>query len=378
MKKIALSLAVSSLLASSAHATLINKENPTGLKVGVSVDLLGSFGEAAPVTDKGRFFLREAEISFLAPIDQTFEGVLSLAAHREGEIDSTTGIETSEMHIGIHEAYISTSKLIPRSRIRLGQFFLGIGRLNQFHRHDWPFVSAPRIHEELFGDEGILDQGLEYSFLAPTDFYLDFTLGITNGWGFGKGEGLEYRPKMNTHYARVATYLDAGEGSGALIGLNYLSNTGLNLVDEAGPTYASRKNTHFGLDATYKVKEGKSTKFLFQSEFWQRKITQTDFEEGKVTKGFYLYPEMGLGETMAFGVRFDFTKNHNYQDMATGEDVNENIIAYVPTLTYKPSEFSSFRVAYTKETNTRTKEEDLWKAEIQSVFILGTHPAHDF
>lgn len=378
MKKIILSFAVSAFFASSAHAVIINRENPTGLKVGVAVDLIGSFGEAAPATDKGRFFLREAEVNFLAPIDQMFEGVLSVAAHREGEIDAATGIETAETHVEIHEAYISTSKLIPRSRIRLGQFFLGIGRLNQFHRHDWSFASAPRIHEELFGEEAMIDQGLEYSFLAPTDFYLDFTVGITNGWGFGKNEGKEYRPKVGTHYARVATYLDAGEGSGALFGLNYLSNTGLNLVDESGPTYASRKNTYFGIDATYKVKEGRNSKFLFQSEFWQRKITQTDYEEGKITKGFYLYPEMGLGETLAFGLRFDFMKNNNYADVTTGEDVNENIIAYVPTLTYKPSEFSSFRAAYTKEVNTRTKEEDQWKAEIQTVFILGTHPAHDF
>lgn len=378
MKKIVSTLSFLALLSGSAHAALINKENPTGLKVGVSVDLLGTFGKGAVATDKDRFYLREAEVNFLASIDQTFEGVLSLAAHREAEIDSSTGIETVETHVEIHEAYISSSKLIPRSRIRLGQFFLGIGRLNQFHRHDWPFVSAPRIHEELFGEEALIDQGLEYSFLAPTDFYLDFTIGLTNGWGFGKEEGKQYRPKVNTHYARVATYLDAGEGSGALFGLNYLSNTGLNLVDDSGPTYSSRKNTYFGIDATYKVKEGKGTKFLFQSEFWQRKITQTDYEAGKVTKGFYLYPEMGIGETLAFGVRFDFTKNNHYLDATTSEDVNENIIAYVPTLTYKPSEFSSFRAAYTKETNTRTKEEGQWKAEIQSVFILGTHPAHDF
>jgi len=372
-----LALLASAFLTSAAYAELVEVTNPTGLKIGANVDLLGSTGQGTPAPDRDRFFLREAELTFLAPIDHLFDGVLSVAAHRETEIDPATNVETSELGLEIHEAYIGSTKLIPRSRFRLGQFFLGIGRLNQFHRHDWPFITAPRIHEDLFGEEALMDQGLEYSFLIPTDFYLDLTVGLTNGWGFGKEEGQQYRPKVNTHYARLATYADLGEAGGLQVGLNYLGNKGLNQVDDT-PTFDSRKNVYLGLDATYKLKESKLLKFLFQSEFWQRRITKATVDDGKLTRGFYLYPQYGISEEVSFGVRFDFEKNGHFSDPVTLERVNENIWSYVPTLTYKPSEFSTFRAAYSKETNTWAKAGKPWKAEIQSTFILGTHPAHDF
>lgn len=375
-RRIALWSLFFSLIAVSAQGQLEERTNPTGLKLGVNVDLLGVTGPAAPGTDRDRFFLREAEFTFLAPIDHLFDGVLTIAAHREGEVDAN-GIETAHHHIDIHEAYIGSTKLIPRSRFRLGQFFLSVGRLNQFHRHDWPFVSAPRIHKDLFGEEALIDQGLEYAFLFPTDFFLDLTLGLTNGWGFAKEEGRQYRPKVNTHYARLATYAGLGESGGLQLGLNYLGNHGLNLIDDT-PTYDSRKNTYFGLDATYKLKESKYLRLLVQTEFWQRKITRASVDNGKLTRGLYLYSQYGLTENISFGVRLDFMKNDHYTDAATLTAVNENIWAVVPTLTYKPSEFSTFRAAYTKETHTWTKSKDDWKFELQSTFVLGTHPAHDF
>ena len=128
-----------------------------------------------------------------APIDQTFNGVLSFAAHRE----------EGETVAEVHEAYLSTSNLIPRSTIRVGQFFLGVGRLNRFHRHEWSVIFAPHVQENFFGEEGALDSGVEYSWLAPLPFYLETTVGLTNGFTYGHAHNEGEKPRKPTHYARA-------------------------------------------------------------------------------------------------------------------------------------------------------------------------------
>jgi MFS family permease len=106
---------------------------------------------------------------------------------------------------------------------------LGVGRLNQIHRHDWPFISAPRIHRELFGAESAIDSGFEVGSLLPSSFYLDLTAGVTSGFKFGHSHSDGARPNVPTHYLRAATYNELPRGGGMQTGLNFLSRT---LTDE--------------------------------------------------------------------------------------------------------------------------------------------------
>ena len=109
-----------------------------GLKTTVAVDLVGSFPleeETAAVQYQSNesFKLRSAEFGFYAPIDPRFDGVLSFAAHPEGS--------QAYGQPEVHEAYVSTNKIVDGMRFKLGQFFLGVGRINQVHQHDWPFIT---------------------------------------------------------------------------------------------------------------------------------------------------------------------------------------------------------------------------------------------
>src|SRR3989338_6739695 len=125
-------------------------EDGSGLKVSAAVDIVGSVKTRKKSSGEDRIDVREAELLLTGPIDHRFDGLLSLAAHREN------GVARAE----VHEAFISSSKLVPRSRIKVGQYFLGIGRLNRIHRHEWNFISAPEVHQRFFGSEGLLDTGL--------------------------------------------------------------------------------------------------------------------------------------------------------------------------------------------------------------------------
>src|SRR5690606_7614345 len=86
------------------------------------------------------------------------------------------------------------------------------------HRHDWPFISAPKVHSEFFDQEGVADSGLEYSVLLPTPFFLDLTLGATNGWTYGHAHTEGTKPRQPNQYVRLATYTDLPAKGGMEVG----------------------------------------------------------------------------------------------------------------------------------------------------------------
>ena len=333
-------------------------DDGSGLKTSAAVDMVGTFRGDKESTADDSFIVREAEILLTAPIDQTFNGLLSFAAHREG------GFAVAE----VHEAYISSSKLIPRSNIRVGQFFLGVGRLNRFHRHEWPTIFAPKVHEEFLGKEGALDSGIEYSYLAPLPFYLDTTLGVTNGWTYGHSHNEGEKPKKPTHYARVASFLELPGNGGAQVALNYLSRTDAQ----------DNEMTLNGLDFTAKWRDAGVLNLLLQGELWHRKQKPKD-AAAENTLGAYVMPQYAIDSQIFVGLLVEYYSVLSLKD-AIGNAVDNSNIGFVPTLTYKASEFSSLRLAYNRSTSHRADQDDKveQRLELQATFMIGAHPAHDF
>lgn len=348
MKKLVWALGL--LLAFSSFAD----QKGTGLDISASVDGVGQFGPEGT----NRIDVREAEFLLFAPIDHLFDGQVSFSAHTE-----TTGLFAE-----VHEAYLASSKLIPRSRFRIGQFFLGFGRLNQFHRHDWPFTTAPKVHSTFFAAEAAKDTGIEYSWLTPLPFYLDLTVGITNGWVFGHAHTLGTKPYFPTHYLRALTYFDLPGKGGLQTGLNYVGRK-----NDQGTS-----STYLGLDATAKWREAQVLKLLIQSEFWLR-LERPKAGTNVDTFGFYIHPEYALGENFFAGLRFDYLTTTSLA-FATGGKVSNFHAGLMPQITWRPSEFSTVRLSYTYRAEYLGTRYIAYERflELQTVFILGAHPAHDF
>jgi hypothetical protein len=334
------------------------------LNVSAAVDIV------APVSDneseENKLKVRSAEIMFFAPVDHHFDGVLNIAGHdHEGEFE-----------FDLHEAYISSSKLIPQSRFKAGKFFLNIGRLNSFHQHDWPFVTAPKVHREFLSPgsstleaEGASDTGLEYSWLLPTERFIEITAGVTNGYCFGHCHSAGEKPPYPLHYIHPTTFFEWGTGKGLLLGFSYLGRKSALDV----------KTDLFGIDATYKQKEGKFLKWLVQSEvYFQNERDATGDKTKKI--GAYVYPQYGFTQNVFLGLRLDAFSHLNLEFESTGGSRKNLDYAIVPNLTYKSSEFATFRLAYSYEVNTLKGESDTKEQmlQMQAIFILGAHPAHDF
>lgn len=334
------------------------KADNGGLQISISGDLVGEIGLSEDSGAENRLEVREAELIFYAPVNHLFDAMLSGAAHYE---EGSSFFET-------HEAYIGSSKLIPRSRFKLGQFFLGFGRLNRIHRHDWPFISSPKVHEEFFDEEGVIDSGGEYSVLFPTQIYLDLTVGLTSGYTFGHTHNEGRKPAVPTHYARLATFFEFTDQWGTETGLNFVRRKDGNGVEF----------NIFGLDLTSKIRHGKTLKFLLQSEVWFRHLISAS---GTVTEslGAYLYPQYGFNEWLQLGSRFDFFTNLNQQD-ATGASEGNLSFAWEPTITLRSGEFATFRAAYQYKSEILNGEIESAESAFlfQAVFIIGSHPAHEF
>lgn len=330
----------------------------TGLQISIAGDLVAEQGFTKDSKAQEKLSARALELMFYAPVDHRFDAVASATAHDE----------QGEVIFEIHEAYIASSKLIPRGRFRIGKFFPAFGRLQRFHQHDWPFISAPEVHTRFFDQEGIIDDGAELSYLLPTPIYLEWTGGVTSGWTFGHTHDEGEKPKTPTHFSRLASYMDLGRFGDAEIGLNYVGRT-------------SAENTEmkiFGLDFVAKKRHGRTLTYLLQSETWLREETRENSETERIL-GSYLYTQYGFNPNWQLGLRLDALTVLS-QENALGDKEDNLNFAWVPTLTYRSSEFALFRLAYNDKrdsVNSKTINRDRY-LQLQIVFILGAHPAHTF
>lgn len=304
-------------------------------------------------SEASKLDIRSVEILLHGPLDSTFDGMVNFAAHNED----------GEYKLAVHEAYLSSSKLIPSSRFKIGKFFLGIGHLNQHHQHDWAFTSAPRVYEEFFGEEALIDSGAEYSILLPFASFWEITLGVTNGYSFVHEHNEETahaldKPHVPTHYIHPVTVVDFGELGALQWGPNYLGRT-----DSVGI-----QTQLYGFDFVFKNPDEKDSGFLLQSEIWYRnqsgaaRSTQEDV-------GAYLFTQLPVSDRLAAGARIDLFKDLSKTFVSDGTRQDNLNYALVPTLTYKHSEHTTFRASYSYDIQTNESEANHLNQKIELQFI---------
>lgn len=338
-----------------ATASLTSDLNATAA-LDLSLPLLNERG-----TDEGfQVIPRSAELMFHGPVDHLFDGMVSFGGHTE----------EGEFFFELHEGYVSSSKLFEGSQFKLGKFFLGLGRLNQVHQHDWPFADVPVSHEEFFADEGVSDTGVEYSYLLPTDHFVQLTAGLTSSYCYGHCHDAGNKPNRPLVYIHPTTYFEISDESGLQLGLSYL-----NREDES-----SVQTQLFGFDVVLKKRTGKLLRWLVQAEAYFED-TQSPVEDSTGQKiGGYLYAQHGINNEHFVGLRFDAFSDLD-QKFLTNNNVQKNLIAGLTSVyTWKPSEFASVRFSAGLHNYFRQSEKTVQDvvSNLQFVYILGSHPAHDF
>ena len=116
------------------------------------------------------FNLSESELGFSANIDPWLRGAANISLHG----DDTVSVE---------EAYIQTTSLGFGLTAKAGRFLSGVGYLNSHHSHTWDFVDNPLAYQAMLGTQ-YGDDGLQLSWLAPTDHYLELGAELGRGRSF--------------------------------------------------------------------------------------------------------------------------------------------------------------------------------------------------
>lgn len=331
-----------------------------------AVDFVGEWDKETVHTTRNQFALREAELGAFASIDQLAEGTLIIAAHNEG------GAYVAE----IHEAFFFFPVTpLRRTSLKLGKFFFDTGRLNSIHRHDWPFTNAPLVHKELLDEEAVDQSGGEASFLFPWDFFQQLTVGVFNGKTFGHShtEGpIKQNPLVN---ARLKQFFPLTENLGWQFGFSGL---------RYNPETNSHKHTEmYGADSVVKWQLSPGFSVQWWAEVWYRETRQknkrlfdTPAPPVETRVGGYSFVELQFFEHWSVGLRTDVFTDPNKRGQL-GYTIRNGTDQESLQITWKPSEFSFFRITGSRTTNRETGRRS-YEYYLQADFILGRHPAHTY
>lgn len=353
--------------------------------MGIAGDFIGNLTQRNVQKNAGgtfsglenRFFPREVEVSLFGQIDP----------YARAEVRFEAGEEERGGEISVHlaEAFLELMTLPFGTQARMGQMRNRFGLTNVLHEHDLAFIDRPNALKEFFGDEGLVEKGLEATWVAPLPIFLEVLGGVFNGdneTAFGRGS--LQNPLVT---GRVRTFFELGDFGAIQLGASIAS----------GQTPDRLNNQIIGFDAKYKYSpEGwPHALFTVAGEYLygirQVLVTDPDAEspvDQKRTRersGWYVYGELqpfrvGPLSRWSAGFRYDWTQ----YPVNPGKEW-----AVQPYLTFKPSEFLRFRLGY-KHTerseccnyagfvdnggSARKVDEILF----QATFLLGAHPAHPF
>jgi hypothetical protein len=319
--------------------------------------------------EKG-FNLREAEMTFFAPVDPYFN-VYATVPITEG------GVE-------LEEAYFVTTSLPAGLQLKGGKFKSGFGRLNAFHPHAWDFVDAPLPYRAFLGEEGLDEKGVQMTYLPSLPVYTILGFEALQGensilYGPDAGSGVH----AFTGFAKVS--LDFGSDHTLLFGGSVTG--GKTKTDTvASETEFSGTSTLYDAELTYKWKPSNLKSLIVQTEYLFRhqngdllSFSELTLNSLKRTQdGWYIQALYQLGRWRV-GARYDmlgiFTDNYDLSDSNT--DFGRRPYRLTGALEFNPTEFSRIRLQYNYDQSTRN---DRLNNEIllQIILAIGAHGAHPF
>ena len=341
------------------------------------------------------FSLRNAEIAVDGAVDPYFKGYGNIVYKLD---------QNNQSAVELEEAYVMTTSLPANLQVKAGQFFAAFGRQNAQHPHQWSYVDQPIILNRTLGPDGLRNVGAQLSWLAPTPFYTEASLGIFNGQGstaFGfRNQGEPDAAGVNRVHGYATTDRTL-RGPGDMLFVPHLT-TSFDLTDYqtivAGASGAfgpndtgSGENTQiYGLDLYWKWKPADANAgYPFVS--WQSEALYQKFAAPSQSVppaplaalpaqtlndwGFYSQVNWGFKERWVAGLRGEYADgNDSPYDRYDVYRNERNRIS--PMLTFFCSEFSKIRLQYNLDHGELTgTQSSIW---LQFEFMLGAHGAHKF
>jgi hypothetical protein len=329
------------------------------------------------------FSLAESELGFAASVDPWWRGAANIALHP----DDTVSVE---------EAYVQTTSLGNGLSLKAGRFFSGVGYLNAQHAHTWDFVDNPLVYQALLGTQ-YGDDGVQMTWLAPTDQFIELGLELGRGRSFPGGDSSRNGAGMTALTAHTGG--DIGASQSWRAGLSMLSAkaddqalAGLDAGGNAVTNTFSGRTRVWVADAVWKwAPEGNATRtsFKLQGEYLRSTRTGTlvydvgnadsagsyrSVQSGWYVQGIYQFMprwRAGLRTERLDAGSPDYGLNAGL--LATGDYRPRKNSLMVD---FNPSEFSRVRLQLARDRSRQGSLDN--QLFLQYQMSLGAHGAHSY
>lgn len=332
-------------------------------------------GEAGPAPEG--LSLAETEITMSANVDDKFTAMLTLPVV----------IEDGDLEVELEEAWVETLALPAGLSLRMGRFFSDIGYLNDRHFHSWDFADQPLVYQAFLGSQYI-DDGLQLRWLAPTDFYLEFSGELLRGDRYPAGGSAN--SGVGSATLGVKTGGDIGFSNSWLLGFSWLhaDADGRESGSEDEPLLFNGNTDLFIADFVWKWAPNgnrREKNFKFQAEYlWRNENGDYELPGGlqgpwdNDQSGWYAQAVYQPFPRWRFGVRYDRLSSDTPDDVWQGTPLypaGSDPKRYSLMADWSNSEFSRLRFQYNHDDATGVKDNQFG---LQYIFSIGAHGAHSF
>jgi hypothetical protein len=338
--------------------------------------------------DEG-FNLREVELYLAGSVDPYFNAYTTISVSEEGA--------------ELEEAVAQTTFLPAGLQFQAGKFLSDFSRINSQHPHEWDFVDRPLIYELTLGDHGLLEKGVQLSWLAPTPFYLLTGLEVLQGgnelmFNHLDDENLPFEdgPRLYVGWLKFSPTLPSRHGliAGVSGGYGVHQEAHDGNADGAEDHWLDGHSYFAGANAVYKYDSGLEHghgDFVLQGEYFYR-TKDLELEEHELAPqfvgndrtdeqdGYYIQAVYGFLPRWRAGLRWEQIGLINETELPSGatNDYGDNW-RMGGMVDFNPTEFSRIRLQanhghYTLEDN----DEDVWQVFVQLIIALGSHGAHSY
>jgi hypothetical protein len=309
--------------------------------------------------ERDEFELHGAELDIQSALDPFTRTRFVIGfGHGGHDEDDELGEEDEHGGGGVHveEGYVTYSALPGGLELMAGRFKQRFGALNRRHIHALPQTTYPLAYQTFFGDEGLAQTGLSFTWLLPRPWASanEITFEVTNSENEEAFSGEDFDDF--SALLKIKNFWEIGDASYFELGLSGVT----------GETAWGGDSRVFGTDLTYNWQPPSRAKYREITWRTELLLSQRDDPLGieREAWGGYSYLEGLLRRNLYAGVRYDIAEDPL--------DPSESSWGIVPYLTWWQSEYVRLRAEYSYV------EDDLSGASddqftLQLVWAAGPH-----
>jgi hypothetical protein len=330
---------------------------------------------------KEGFAIDESELNFASNVDDKFFGSLTASIVREDGEDK----------IELEEAFVQTLPgmgLPTGLNVKAGRAFWTLGYLNEHHSHADDFADRP-LPYRIFLNNNFNDDGVEVSYILPTDWYSEIGGGAFRGDDFPFGNARGSSVGAWSAFGRVGG--DIGEDQAWRVGAYLLSGNATDRLSNEDAVSFTGDSRLYAADLRYTwapTGNAHEQEVILQGEyFWRHEdgtFDDTVLGTGPIdfdghSSGWYAQTVYKFLPQWRVGYRYGRLESPDVPTGLTGsllDSLGNNPDTHSLMTDWTNSEFSRIRLQFNREALAQDQKDNQFL--VQYIMSIGAHGAHKY